>query len=313
MKITVILCTYNRCQSLTKALESVAALRLPESIKWEVLVVDNNSTDQTRKMVENFSCPYPRRFRYLFEPQQGKSYALNAGIREAAGDVLVFTDDDATVEPTWLQKLTAPLNNREWAGVGGRTLPEQTFSAPNWLGLEERYAMGPLAIFDLGAEARELTEPPFGNNMAYRREMFEKYGGFRTDLGPRPGSEIRSEDTEFGQRLLSAGERLRYEPSAIVYHAVPPYRIQKSYFLAWWFGKARADFREFGIPSDTRWFVAGVPLYLFRRLAVGILRWIVAVRPARRFSCKRDVWFNFGELVESYCQSRDRRGKITQS
>ena len=304
MKITVILCTYNRCQSLAKALESAAALRLPVSVEWEVLVVDNNSSDQTREVVEGFCRRHGGHFRYLFERKQGKSYALNAGIREAQGNVLAFTDDDVTVEPKWLQNLTASLNDGEWVGAGGRTFPERTFSAPRWLGLEGRYALGPLAIFDLGAEARELTEPPFGNNMAYRREVFEKYGGFRTELGPRPGSEIRSEDTEFGQRLLSAGERLRYEPCAIVYHAVPASRIQKSYFLTWWFDKARADIREFGVPTDTRWFVAGIPLYLFRRLAVWTLRWMCAVKPSQRFFSKRQVWCVVGTILECFRQSR---------
>src|SRR5438445_7610660 len=86
---------------------------------------------------------------------------------------------------------------------------------PRWLSLGSRSAMAPLVQFDLGDVACELSEPPFGTNMAFRKSMFEKYGGFRTDLGPRPGSEIRSEDSEFGGRLLAAGERLRYEPSAL--------------------------------------------------------------------------------------------------
>ncbi len=84
MKISVILCTHNRCQSLAKALNSLAALTLPESVEWEVLVVDNNSSDGTREVVQRDFCGrYPGRFRYLFEPQPGKSYALNAGIRQA--------------------------------------------------------------------------------------------------------------------------------------------------------------------------------------------------------------------------------------
>lgn len=111
MNITVILCTYNRCESLAKALESAAALRLPESVEWEVLVVDNNSTDQTREVVEAFCRRHTGRFRYLFERQQGKSYALNAGIREAGGNVLAFTDEDVTVEPPWLKNLTAALHD----------------------------------------------------------------------------------------------------------------------------------------------------------------------------------------------------------
>jgi glucosyl-dolichyl phosphate glucuronosyltransferase len=303
MKITTILCTYNRCQSLSKALESVAASELPKAAEWEVLVVDNNSSDQTREVVGDFCRRYPGRFRYMFEPQQGKSHALNAGIREAQGEVLAFTDDDVTVEPMWLQNLTAALCCGEWAGTGGRVLPERTFSLPRWLPLEERYALGPLAMFDLGPAAGRLTEPPFGNNMAFQKKMFDKYGGFRTYLGPCPGSEIRGEDTEFGGRLLAAGEQLRYEPSAVVYHSVPENRLQKKYFQAWWFDKARADIRASGISPDTTWFVVGIPLYTVRRLAVWALRWMVAVAPSYRFSCKLKVWGLAGAIVESYRQS----------
>jgi glycosyltransferase involved in cell wall biosynthesis len=276
-------------------------------VEWEVLVVDNNSHDQTREVVENFCRRYPGRFCYVFEPHRGKSYALNAGIREAHGDVIAFLDDDVTVEPTWLCSLTAALHNGEWAGSGGRILPERTFVPPRWLSLKGRYALAPLALFDLGPEAGDLTEPPFGTNMAFRKEMFEKYGGFRTDLGPQPGSEIRSEDSEFGHRLLAAGERLRYEPSAVVYHSVPESRVQKEYFLAWWFDKARADIRAFGIRPCTKWRLGGIPMVLFRRLAVWTLRWMVAIEPARRFSCKLKVWGVVGSILESHRQSRDAK------
>jgi glycosyltransferase involved in cell wall biosynthesis len=309
VKITVILCTYNRCQSLRKALESVAASTLPNSIDWEVLVVDNNSRDQTRDVVENFCLQYPERFRYLFEPQQGKSFALNAAIREARGSVLAFIDDDVTVEPTWLENLTAILISGEWAGSGGRILPDRTFSPPRWLPLQEKHALAPLVLFDLGPVAGQLTEPPFGTNMAFQKKMFEKYGGIRTDLGPRATNWLGNEDVEFGRRLLNAGERLRYEPSAVVYHEVPGHRLTKKYFLAWSFDKARADIREFGIPSDTKWFVR-IPLYLFRRLAVWTLRWMFTLDPSRRFSCKINVWTIVGEIKECYRISRETRQKV---
>src|ERR1700748_3110352 len=106
MKITVILCTYNRCQSLARALDSVAKSVLPESVDWTVLVVDNTSPDQTREVSEYFCVRSPGRFRYLSEPKQGKSNALNSGIRNARGNILAFMDDDVIVAPTWLQKLT---------------------------------------------------------------------------------------------------------------------------------------------------------------------------------------------------------------
>lgn len=280
---------------------------MPESIEWEVLVVDNNSTDQTQPVVEEFSRRHPGRFRYLYEPQPGKSFALNSGIREARGDVLAFMDDDVTVEPTWLQNVTAPLYSGQWAGVGGRILAQWPSPPPHWVPLEGRNPLALLALFNLGLQSGPLSEPPFGTNMAFRRAIIEKYGGFRSDLGPRPGSEIRGEDTEFGRRLLQAGEQLWYEPSAVVYHPVPPHRLQQQYFLKWWLDKGRANIREFGIPKDTKWFVMGVPLFLFRRLANWTLRWMIAVEPSRRFSRKIKVWTLAGEIVESYRQWHARR------
>jgi glucosyl-dolichyl phosphate glucuronosyltransferase len=306
MKITVILCTFNRCEILANALESVARSILPDAVDWEVLVVDNNSSDRTSDVVRSTSERYPGRFRYLFEPQPGKSRALNAGIREARGNLLAFIDDDVVVEPTWLQNLTAALNKGECAGVAGSILPEGSFSPPRWIPLKDQHALAPLAIFNPDREAGPLNESPYGANMAYQKRVFGRYGGFRTDLGPEPGSgnPQKCEDSEFGHRLLTAGETLRYEPTAVVYHSVPSNRVQKKYFLAWWFDKARSDIRAFGIPADTKWFVAGIPLYLFRRLVVWTLRWMVGVEPSRRFSCKLKVWTAAGMFLECFRQWR---------
>jgi glycosyltransferase involved in cell wall biosynthesis len=309
MKITVILCTYNRSQSLSKALESVASSKFPEPIEWEVLVVDNNSQDQTCNVIEDYCRRYPSRFRYLFEGRQGKSHALNAGVRAAKGEVLAFMDDDVTVDPMWLQNLTAALGNRKWAGAGGRTLPARPFSLPRWLTIEGPYEMGAIlaALFDLGGKSIELDRPPYGANMAFHKEMFERHGFFDIDLGPRPGSEIRGEDTEFGRRLMAAGERLRYEPSAIVYHPVPDNRIQKAYLLAWWFDHGRAEIREKVWRSD----ILGIPRHYLSiaktigaHLSVRMLRWICALNPQARFFWKCQAWRMGGEIVETYRLAR---------
>ncbi len=309
MNITVILCTLNRCQSLGKTLESVVASKLPDPAEWEVLVVDNNSTDQTREVVEDFCRRYPGRFRYVFEPQLGKSFALNTGVREAKGDVLAFLDDDVIVEPTWLHHLTAPLEDAEWVGTGGRTLLERGFSPPAWLGLREPYNLGGvLAQFDLGDRPFGLDRAPAGANMAFRKETFQKFGGFRTDLGPCPGSQIRGEDTEFGRRLLAAGERLRYEPSAVVYHPVPENRVQKDYFLTWWFDCGRALVREWGRGPS----VLGIPrpylniLNLVSTTMVQRLwRWTLATNPQRRFFWRCWVWATAGQIREYYRLARN--------
>ncbi|HEY1482576.1 MAG TPA: glycosyltransferase, partial [Candidatus Acidoferrum sp.] len=134
--LTVILCTYNRCRSLPAALQSVAAQQLPDALEWEILVVDNNSTDQTSDVVSEFAQRNPPgRIRYLFEPRQGLSNARNAAIREARGEVIAFMDDDVTVDPYWLQTLTVSLRAGEYTGAGGRILPPQDFQPPRWLTL----------------------------------------------------------------------------------------------------------------------------------------------------------------------------------
>ncbi len=307
MDITVILCTYNRCSSLGKALESVAASKLPRSIRWEVLVVDNNSRDRTREVVEDFSRRYPGRFRYLFEPQSGKSHALNAGIREATGDILAFMDDDVVVDAAWLQNLTAELRTGQWIGAGGRILPPPDFIPPSWLPLDGSYAMtGILAFFDLGPNPGVLTLPPVGTNMAFRKTVFEKHGGFHTGLGPRPGSEIRGEDTEFGQRLFDRGERLRWEPSAVVYHPVPEARLNKRYFLKW-----RFDFgRGLVLEMPDRPPVCGISRSYFSlakttyKLAIRAVRWLCTWNSSKRFYLKTFVWMYAGAAAEFYQRGR---------
>jgi glycosyltransferase involved in cell wall biosynthesis len=303
MNITVILCTYSRCGELPNVLNSLAASTLPEGTMWEVLVVDNNSIDQTREVVNDFSIRFPGRFRYVFEPQSGKSFALNTGIRESRGDVLAFVDDDVTVEPTWLQNLTAPLQDGSWAATGGRTLPSHSFSYPRWFGPE---LLGILcAHFDLGDTPCELTQAPYGANMAVRKAIFKKYGGFRTDLGPSPNSDVPrpNEDTEFGRRVMDAGERLRYEPSAVVHHPVVEDRLKKEYFLGWWFDYGRASMREVQAPRS----VLGIPRRYLSVLKCGIiwiplstLRWVFIVDPRSRFFRKCFVWMALGQAVEAY-------------
>lgn len=289
---------------LRRALTSAMAMSVSGRTTWEVLVVDNNSKDQTREVTAEFCNRYPGRVRYLFESQPGKSHALNAGIRAADGDIVAFMDDDVTVDPSWLEELTAPLEHAQWSGSGGRIFTKWEAPPPEWLCTTERYALAPLVMFDLGPKPGDLSETPFGTNMAFRRCMFEKHGWFRTDLGPRPDSEIRNEDTEFGSRILAAGERLRYVPSAVVYHPVPEKRVTKEYFIAWWYGKGRGDIRQCGVHPNTRFFVAGIPLYMFRHLALSTLRWSFAISSRRRFFNKLALCYELGEIVECYSQAR---------
>jgi glycosyltransferase involved in cell wall biosynthesis len=307
VNITVILCTYNRCRDLAKALESIAASNMPTSAQWEVLIVDNNSTDDTKVVAEEFCRRDAARFRYLFENKPGKSNALNAGIREAHGDVIAFTDDDVTVEPNWLRNLAEPLNENQWVGVGGKIVLQWPGSVPGWLATEGSYARHGFPGFAHGEDAKEIPWPPFGPNMAYRKSMFERYGGFRTDLGPSPNREIprAGEDVEFGRRLISAGKRVRYEPSAVVYHPVRESEINKKHILELRFDFGRGSAREFR--GAQKGAVIGV--------AKATLRWMLTPNSQARFYRKLIVWEKAGALVESRRQKHEaarKREKIDE-
>jgi glycosyltransferase involved in cell wall biosynthesis len=297
--LSVIVSTYNRSGSLGTTIKSLVAQTLPQSVGWEILVVDNNSNDKTREVVEELQQHHPERIRYLFEPHQGISYARNAGIQEACGEILAFIDDDETASEDWLQHLTANLHCGEWAGAGGRVLPPTPLLRPRWLLSKNSFLAGPLSSFDKGDKAGQLTEPPFGANMAFRREVFDKYGVFRTDLGRSGQNLLSNEDTEFGRRLMAGGERLRYEPSAITYHPVEEFRMHRRYFLIWWFNKGRSDVREFGNQDGFRR-LFGIPLRLFRDVGIEAARWVVSFEPAERFICKLKVWAYAGQAYQAY-------------
>ena len=303
MDITVIVCSYNRCESLAKALVSIASSVLPESVEWEVLVVDNNSRDQTRTVVQEICCRCPGRFRYLFESKQGKSNALNAGIRAACGQILAFTDDDVTVDPLWLQNLTAPLLMGQWVGTAGCIRLEPNFRPPHWMAITGPFSLGaPLAAeFDRGDHEGPLDQLPFGANMAFRKVMFERYGEFRADLGPNPADEIRGEDVEFAGRLMAAGEQMYYVPSAVVNHRVAQERVNKRYFRSYYFAQGRSVARQEGLKLS----IWRIPRFWIREIR-GKLRWVSSLdrkwflNTQGRFFCELVVLRTIGRIMESY-------------
>jgi glucosyl-dolichyl phosphate glucuronosyltransferase len=308
MKISVVLCTYNRSGSLSSALNSILASAMPSSLEWEMLVVDNNSTDGTKLLIEDYARRYPNRVRYVFELRQGLSNARNAGIRAAQGEVIAFTDDDVAVEPTWLANLAAPLLEKDtmWAGAAGRICSGEKFSPPPWLILHGPFNMGGVIVqFDEGDKQTELRRAPFGANMAFRKAMFEKYGYFRTDLGRSGGSLIGNEDTELGDRLMAAGEHLCYVPNAVVNHPVPPERLTKKYVRSYWFGYGRSLVRQ----KNRRRALWKIPLHYLRELKRR-LQWMFEVdgrwplHTQGRFYCQTTLCELAGEVVEAYNLSK---------
>ena len=269
---TVLICTYNRANLLGETLDSIRATRT--SLRWEVLVVDNNSSDGTREVVSSRIAEFPVRLRYLFEPRQGKSNALNTGLAATDAPIVVFTDDDVRVGARWLEAACRPM--LEDSGVdytGGPVLPIWERPRPDWLDSTRSDLWGTLAILDYGPERfvfEERRRVPLGANMAVRRTLIDRIGGFDPSLGRTGNSLLGQEQAEFFCRSRGIGARGVYVPEASLQHHVPARRLTPGYFLRWWYwkgvSKARLEQRhpitEMGIDLSRVPTVARVPRFM---------------------------------------------------
>ena len=271
MRITVGICTYNRAERLRSTLNSIAALHVPRAIDWEVLVVDNNSSDATRAVVASFGETLP--VRYLFEPSPGKSNALNRAVREANGDYIVWTDDDVLVYEDWIDAYVSAFQRVPEAVVfGGPVDPWFETGPPEWLARIWDEARNAYAVLpaDVGKVERDRGPGPFGANLAVRTDIQRRFP-YDPSLGPQPGSPIRGEETAVVQAILRSGYLGCWVPDARVRHLIPRER-QTVQFL-------RETFYGFGLFSglqgvfDTMPRFAGKPRYLWRQIAESELRY----------------------------------------
>src|SRR6187549_3687177 len=131
MDFSIIIPTYNRADELRETIRSIA--RLDVTADWELLVIDNKSTDHTRAVVEEEAASFPAALRYVYEAEQGRYAAINTGIRAATGTIIATTDDDARVEPDWLTRAAEALEALGCDYVGGKVLPIWKGARPTWL------------------------------------------------------------------------------------------------------------------------------------------------------------------------------------
>jgi glycosyltransferase involved in cell wall biosynthesis len=310
--VSVVICTYNRAAMLDAALRSLVQVDSPPALPWEIVVVDNNSTDDTVEVIRRWEARGPIPVIGVRETRQGKSYALNRGIATARGELLAFTDDDVTFDRGWLRELAASFEAPDVMGVGGRIEAVWAGPAPAWWSGKGPYRLHAAVVyFDEGPQAVDLRKMlPVGANMAFRRVVFERHGGFREDLGPVPGALIRGEDSEMARRAMKGGERIVYSPRALVYHPVETSRATRSYFRRWYrdFGRTRARWE--GRPfSRVYWF--GVPRYMFRQLAESAGRAMSRAFGPNGFYWELQMHELMGQMFE-YCRMRHEQRSATR-
>jgi glucosyl-dolichyl phosphate glucuronosyltransferase len=285
---TVLICTFNRAGRLAEALDTLADTK-SESLRWNVIVVDNNSSDTTSEVVRSRVHRYPVELRYLFESRQGKSHALNAGLAETDATIVVFTDDDVRLSEGWLAAACRPMMDDPTIDyAGGPVRPIWERPCPRWLDRTRSDLWGTLAILDYVHESFVFEERrlvPLGANMAVRRTLVDRIGGFDPDLGRRGSCLLGQEQAEFFCRSRAAGARGLYVPAMLLHHHVPATRLTRSYFRRWWYWKGvsrsrleqRHPVTELGVDLSRVARLRGIPRFMLGSAARDAAGWLAAL------------------------------------
>jgi glycosyltransferase involved in cell wall biosynthesis len=268
--ITVAICTWNRAKLLDRTLARMRDLKIPSGLTWELLVVNNNGTDDTDAVVKSHESALP--LRLLHEPKQGHSNARNCAVENTRGELLIWTDDDVLVDPEWLAEYAAAADRFPEAGYFGGTVdPWFEVAPPAWVKRNLPALEGPFALRSFGPEVRPLKdgERVFGASMAFRTALLREHQ-FNPALGRNGTGMLSGDETDLVDRLVAQGRFGVWVGTARVQHFVPADRMTREYLWSFFHGLGRSDQRR--KPYD-----AAVPM-LF-----GVPRWLVKRYLADRF------------------------------
>jgi GT2 family glycosyltransferase len=277
--VTVIVHTRNRAGHLADVLDRLAAQQTHAAFRFDVLVVDNGSEDETPRLVQDRAATYPVPLRYLLEPRVGRPFALNAGVAAAEAPILAFTDDDTLPDPSWLHTLWACLVEEGADAATGRVLPHWLGARPSWLTDDAFREIGRLGCLDHGPHRLRTTKGEncrwLTSNLALRRDTLERLGGWNVRLR-------YFQDTEYYRRAVDLGLSVVYEPSAVVYHKIGPDRLTPEYFrqrrrYAGPYAAWQAGWRR-------RHVLTIVPMRLHAEVCRSLWRWVSSV-------VARDLWW----------------------
>lgn len=228
IQFSVIVCTYNRDKYIYKTLEHVARNNFPNR-DYEIILVNNNSTDRTAAECERFQQNYPSiSFRYFLETNQGLSFARNRGIREAQGEILIFLDDDAFVTQDYLGNLHVNLKKYPAVAFGGKIIPEyESGQSPRWM---SKWSYSWVSALDKGNQVCLFKGKsyPIGANMGFRRDSLPS-GHFNTALGRNKGNLMGGEEKDIFNRMKAKNAAIYYFPNVTVRHIIPEKRTTRGY------------------------------------------------------------------------------------
>jgi len=255
--VSILVCTWNRAELLRRCLRALSEVEVPPRLEWEVLVVNNNSTDDTDAVVAAFQDALP--IRLLHEPNAGISHARNTAAANASGRLLAWIDDDVAVDRVWLREhLNAAALFPEYGYFGGRIIPQFESAPPTWVTANQALLARPFTSFDLGPAARPFAddEAPLSANMLIRAEILAGYR-FDINLGRKLHGLLGGEDESLFRRMRAQGLSGRWVPTASAIHFTMNDRLQldylRSYFLGLGQTQARIGSGVLGRIARLRW------------------------------------------------------------
>ncbi|MFM1920863.1 MAG: hypothetical protein RLZZ303_2497 [Candidatus Hydrogenedentota bacterium] len=226
--ISVVICTYNRAAYLEQTLSTFFRQEHLDRVPHELIVVDNNSSDATPEVVQQFGSH--KALHYHFESKQGLSRARNRGVAESRGEIIAYLDDDVLISPGWLGAVASCFEQTGSDVVGGRSILRFEAQPPGWFGPEFRRSLSEVDLGPLRIDAGK-GQRLYGLNVSYRRKALVDAGGFRLHFGRSGGKLISGEELDLNRRIADGGGRLTYEPDALVEHVIPESRTTWEYML----------------------------------------------------------------------------------
>jgi glycosyltransferase involved in cell wall biosynthesis len=297
MFVTVAICTWNRAKLLDQTLSRMREIRIPTGADWELLIVNNNCTDDTDRVIEEHQAGLP--IRRLHEKAQGLSNARNCAMTHARGDVIVWTDDDVDPEPDWLcGAADAFSRNPEAAAIGGPIEPWYPSTPdPDLLDAFQEIRTGYCGV-DHGDQERWLDEREqiYGANMAFRLSAVEGMR-FDTRTGRIGGQLTNGDDTSYVQSVRDRGGKVYWAPRMRLRHYVDPHRMTLGYLEKFIRENARQEVMiRPGGPYPS---CCGLPRWLIRRYAAATARyWLYRLsgRRQHRLRALRERWVLGGRI-----------------
>ena len=233
IKVSVIIPTVNRAEYLRNALMSVLSQSFQEDL-YEVITVDNGSTDGTKEVVDNLNQAYNDQIRYFYDSRPGLHIGRHLGAQYAKGEILLYGDDDIIASPEWVEEIYRCYSDDKVGAAGGKILPKFETKPPEWLRIfsGDLRNLGYLSLLDLGDEFLEINSNKiYGCNLSIRKDLLFQLGGFHPDAMPEALIKYRGDgETALMNKVVAAGYKTIYNPKAYVYHVISSNRLTLKYF-----------------------------------------------------------------------------------